>query len=336
MRLFDRFRSEPVYNTRAVVQRTGVPADTFRAWERRYGLPVPARTAGNQRLYSERDIAVICWLRDQTRAGVTISQAVALFGVEHGDTSGDDADGLSTAHGSWDGSEPATEADGRLGEFRDQIIKALVKFDAATADRAVEEALALVAVDDVCLHVLEAALVEVGDRWRRGEVGTGSEHFASCFVMRKFAALFNLSQPQYGRGPIVAACVEGELHEIGLLLTSLFLSRHGFRVVYLGANLPLCDLLTVVREVRPMLVMLSAATETAVEKLNVAIATLRGAVVERKGLTPAPMIGFGGRIFVDRPELRDEIDALFLGVNARETIECVEQALARDRAGVAG
>ncbi|HLL49709.1 MAG TPA: MerR family transcriptional regulator, partial [Thermomicrobiales bacterium] len=74
MELFSRLATRPVYNTRAVVLRTGVPADTFRAWERRYGIPSPVRTDGNQRLYSDRDVALIAWLRDQTRTGVTISQ----------------------------------------------------------------------------------------------------------------------------------------------------------------------------------------------------------------------------------------------------------------------
>jgi len=57
--MFERLSGEPIYNTRAVAQRTSVPADTFRAWERRYAIPCPDRTSGNQRLYSERDIAII-------------------------------------------------------------------------------------------------------------------------------------------------------------------------------------------------------------------------------------------------------------------------------------
>src|SRR6058998_2450233 len=69
----------PVYNTKAVVRETGVPADTFRAWERRYHVPMPHRTATGQRLYSERDIAIIRWLRDRTIEGLTVSQAVRLL-----------------------------------------------------------------------------------------------------------------------------------------------------------------------------------------------------------------------------------------------------------------
>jgi len=305
-----------------------VPADTFRAWERRYGLPAPTRTDGNQRLYSERDIALIGWLRDQTKAGLTISQAVALYRVD----AGEEAPRLTVMDVGANGSSGGRDADpapgGRLIEFRDRVVAALTAFDGERADQVVEEVVALLAVDDVCVHVLEAALVEVGNRWQRGEAGVGAEHFASCFVMRKLAVLFNLSQPQFGRGPIVAACVEGELHEIGLLLTCLFLSRGGFKIVYLGANLPLTDLLAVVQELRPPLVLLSAAAETHLERLTKAIAALRGTRNGNDGAAGPPMIGYGGRMFVERPELCDGIEAIFLGNDARAIVERVEQMLA--------
>src|SRR5919199_705808 len=70
--------TRPRYNTAAVVRTSGVPAATFRAWERRYGFPRPERLPAGQRLYSERDVAAIRWLHEQTERGLTISRAVAL------------------------------------------------------------------------------------------------------------------------------------------------------------------------------------------------------------------------------------------------------------------
>ncbi len=48
----------PAYNLKVVLKETGLAADTLRAWERRYGLPMPQRTAGGHRLYSQRDIEI--------------------------------------------------------------------------------------------------------------------------------------------------------------------------------------------------------------------------------------------------------------------------------------
>lgn len=318
MALFDRVRADPVYNTRAVVQRTTVPADTFRAWERRYGLPQPTRTPGNQRLYSDRDVAIIAWLRDQTRAGLTISQAVAMFRAREMEVP------MAGA-----GAMPAAE---RMAGVRDEVVEALVGYDAARAERAVEEAIALLPVEDVCLHILQPALYEIGHRWERGEVGVSVEHFASGFVLRRLGTLFNLSQPEVGRGPVLAACAEGELHEVGLLLTSLFLSRRGFRVVYLGADLPLRDLIAAVRRVRPPLVLLSASTAETVECLVRAATELRRrcevGVGDEEPIRPCPRIGYGGHAFLLRPELRERVDGVFLGRDAAEAVTAVDRVLA--------
>lgn len=75
----ESYSDTPVYNTKAVVQQTGVPAPTLRAWERRYALLSPERAGNAYRLYSERDIALIRWLKEHVEDGLSISQAIALF-----------------------------------------------------------------------------------------------------------------------------------------------------------------------------------------------------------------------------------------------------------------
>lgn len=75
----ERYSDIPLFNTKAVVQQTGVAAPTLRAWERRYMLLSPERANNDYRLYSERDIAVIRWLKERVDAGMSISQAIVLF-----------------------------------------------------------------------------------------------------------------------------------------------------------------------------------------------------------------------------------------------------------------
>src|SRR5271166_2940029 len=69
----------PLYNTKSVVHHTGVPAPTLRAWERRYGILSPRRSDNDYRLYSERDMMTVTWLRERVESGMTISQAIALL-----------------------------------------------------------------------------------------------------------------------------------------------------------------------------------------------------------------------------------------------------------------
>ena len=69
----------PIYNLKAVVQETGLKADTLRAWERRYGVPAPQRTESGHRLYSEYDIEVLKWLIVRQEEGMSISRAIELL-----------------------------------------------------------------------------------------------------------------------------------------------------------------------------------------------------------------------------------------------------------------
>src|SRR5512133_2753216 len=69
----------PAFNLKVVLKETGIAADTLRAWERRYGLPMPQRSAGGHRLYSQRDIEIVKWLMKRQAEGLSISRAVDLW-----------------------------------------------------------------------------------------------------------------------------------------------------------------------------------------------------------------------------------------------------------------
>ncbi|MFN8534298.1 MAG: MerR family transcriptional regulator [Dehalococcoidia bacterium] len=71
----------PLLTMGAVVKRTGVPADTIRAWERRYGVPRPERNASGRRLYSERDLDLIRQLRQRDTGAAEM--AAAMRPTEH-------------------------------------------------------------------------------------------------------------------------------------------------------------------------------------------------------------------------------------------------------------
>src|SRR5215212_1390860 len=79
MRRISMISTTPAFNLKVVLKETGIAADTLRAWERRYGLPMPQRSAGGHRLYSQRDIEIIKWLMKRQEAGLSISRAVDLW-----------------------------------------------------------------------------------------------------------------------------------------------------------------------------------------------------------------------------------------------------------------
>lgn len=241
----------PRYNIRAVERLTGVPAATLRSWERRYGFPAPARTATARRLYTQREIDAINWVRAQTRRGLTVGQAIR-----------------QAVQGPLAPTEPAPSDAGT--ELVDAFIDAVARFDERDAESVLARAFARFAADTVLLEIIVPALVEIGERWARGELSVSAEHFASQLVRRRLLMLL-AQQPAVGELPVVVlACVPGEDHELGLLMLAVFLRWLGIRPIYLGADVPEGDLLRCIEETRPTAICLSAtspASEDALARL---------------------------------------------------------------------
>jgi MerR family transcriptional regulator, light-induced transcriptional regulator len=313
--LFDN-QTVPEYNTRAVEKLTGIPADTFRAWERRYGLPAPARTEGNHRLYSQRDIAIVMSLKQLTEDGVSISRAVSIVQRR-----------LTVEPSTADEPAAAPLNGSGFAQLQHRLIAAFTQFDASEANHVMEEALALYEPETVALDVIQPALIELGNAWERGDVCAAIGNFGTAFSMRKLSALFNASQPEMGSPTILMSCVAGEMHEVGLMITALVLSRSGYRVIYLGANMPGAELAEAVRRVQPDAVVLSAPTEIVTDALRESVASLH----EDTGSDRAPVIGYGGAVFELSPKLRDTVDAVYLGRDARGARDILRQML-RSRA----
>ena len=278
---------EPLYNTRAVVQLTQVPADTFRAWERRYSLPQPYRTSGNQRLYSERDIGVILWLRDRTVEGMTISQAIQRLRSE--------LPGINSAPPTQPTDlnaevRAAVEQESSVVQLRRRIVDAIIDFDDAAGDLAIDEALGLFSIEKCCTWVLEPVVIDIGERWSQGEITVSAEHFATRLIVRRLFMLLSLISPPAGRAVVIAAGPPGEQHEVGLLILSIFLARRNVRVIYLGSDVPAADLVTTASRMLPDLVCIGAST-TETAELALSLAS------DLSALDPAPRVVLGGRGF---------------------------------------
>lgn len=307
-----QFSDKPRYNTKAVAQETGVPADTFRAWERRYGVPQPQRTEGGHRLYSERDIATIRWLRDRTAEGLTISQAIALMS----DGSESNLSWLNTAVDT----EPHT-----WDRLRSRLFSALVDFDSTRSEQILGEAFALYPLEEVFLRLIQPTMVDIGESWHNGRLSVTAEHFATQFVRRKLAGLFNTYNVTDGRGLLLVGCAPSEQHDLGALMLAVFLVRHGWQVIYLGPEIPLRDMLDTIRHLQPDLVCMSASTtETAMQLLEL------GRAVQVLP-PPVPLYGYGGRAFNLNPILTQRMPGNFLGKDAQEAVETVTELLGRSR-----
>ncbi|HEX2864607.1 MAG TPA: MerR family transcriptional regulator, partial [Deinococcales bacterium] len=202
----------PAFTASEVEARSGVPAATLRQWERRYGLPVPQRSANGYRLYSLADLECVGFIRDRIAEGVSAARAVELFKMLH-DASAEPAapDRAPTA---------AADLSGRL-------LAALLAADDEAADRVFSEAHALFAVEEVLVRIVQPALVAVGELWHDGQITVAHEHRATAYLQGRLMALLDLAGRARSGRPVVVACAPGEHHQIGALMLAIFIRRVG-------------------------------------------------------------------------------------------------------------
>lgn len=298
------YPDQPVYNTKAVSVRTGVPADTFRAWERRYGVPKPYRTDESHRLYSERDVASINWLKRQTETGLTIRQAVALLRKTMSPPA-----------------VPPLRETGSPEEAARLLFSALIGLDTPQAERVLSNCLSRYGVEAACVSVIQPVMYRIGREWSEGALPISVEHFASYVMRSRLTALIDSHGHTGTLGPAMTACAPGETHELGLLMLNLCLLRRDVRVVHLGADLPLGELVEMARRVRPRVICLSASTEENARTLIESVRSL-GEMGDE-----LPRVSCGGYAFRANPELRSRVESLWLGGDAVQAADAIHALL---------
>jgi DNA-binding transcriptional MerR regulator len=309
------FRQNPAYNLKVVLKETGIKADVLRAWERRYGLPMPQRTEGGHRLYSQRDIETIKWLVARQGEGLSISRAVELW-RELESTSNDPLAESRQIDVSTPPVFPVSHSS--LESLRAEWVNACLAFNETAAEQALNQAFGLYSVEVVCTELLQRGLSDIGELWYRNQASVQQEHFASGLAMRRLDALLSAAPAPVRSETILAACPADEWHVFSLLVFSLFLRRRGWNVTYLGANVPLDRMSEAVDAIRPNLVILAA------QQLNSAVSLQEMALILHKKSVQS---AYGGRIFNRIPEIRAYIPGHFLGTSIEVAVQSVEMLI---------
>jgi MerR family transcriptional regulator, light-induced transcriptional regulator len=227
-------RGEELVRIGELSRRLGVGTDRLRAWERRYGLLRPVRTAGGFRLYSREDEQRVREMQSQLEQGLAAAEAAEVV--------------LANAERA-----PAEAA----GEPRAQLAATLSKFDASGANAVLDRAFAVHGRDTVLREIVYPYLRELGEGWARGEIDVGQEHFASNLVESRLLAL--ASGWDQGHGPrAVLACAPGEQHTLALAGLGVALRERGWSITYLGADTPVAMTARAAARLHPQLAVISS------------------------------------------------------------------------------
>jgi methanogenic corrinoid protein MtbC1 len=307
----------PAFNLKVVLKETGIAADTLRAWERRYGLPMPQRSAGGHRLYSQRDIETIKWLMKRQEDGLSISRAVDLWNEQIASGADPLADLVQAGPASTIPPQYLSP-DTTLDSLRAQWIEACLEFSESGAEQTLNQAFSMFPVEAVCLEVLQRGMHEIGERWYENRASVQQEHFASALAMRRLDALLSASPAPTRNQTVLVGCPPEEWHTFTPLLLALLLRRRGLNVIYLGANVPADQFTRTVKEIRANLVVLVAQqliTAATLQKTALALTSQDISVV------------FGGRIFNMHSDLPTTISGYFLGPDLPSALDQIEVLL---------
>jgi DNA-binding transcriptional MerR regulator len=230
-------------------RRTGVTPELLRAWERRYGLLRPARSAGGFRLYSEADERRVELMRAHLQRGLAAAEAARRAADEAASVPGAAENGAAEL-------EDAARA----------LRSALDSFAEADGQAALDRLLGGFTIETVLRDVVIPYLSELGERWADGEATVAQEHFASNVLRGRLLGLARGWDS--GEGPrALLACAPGELHDLGLIAFGLALRRRGWRITFLGPDTPTDTLVDTTRQLEPALVVVSATARRRVAPL---------------------------------------------------------------------
>ena len=211
-----------------LARRTGVSPELLRAWERRYGLLRPERSSGGYRLYSAEDERRVGTMTGALGRGISAAEAAKL-------ALGNAVDLPSAG----------------------TLVEALVAFDDVGAQAALDRLLSSLTLESVLRDAVLPALRDLGERWQRGEITIGQEHFASNLLRGRMLGLARGWDRGSGQRALLA-CPAGEQHDLSLIVFGLALREHGWRVTYLGADTPLLTIDETATTLRPDLIVVAA------------------------------------------------------------------------------
>lgn len=239
------------YPIKVVSQMTGLSVHVIRAWEKRYHVVEPDRTDTNRRLYSEEEIEKLRLLNDASHLGhnigslanLSLSELKTLLSKEKNKTS---EDRIGLKHTGTNAEEILSEC---LESIRNYDTKKFESILIDTSARLTQPVL----IEDIIVPLV----YQIGDMWHNGELRVANEHLASSVI---WSFLFNLleSYSSNTSSPVlVSATPRGQEHELGALIAGVIAASEGWKVVYLGSNLPAEEIGSVVSYLNAKVVAIS-------------------------------------------------------------------------------
>jgi len=218
-----------------VAERTRLSQDLLRVWERRYGVVIPARGPGGQRLYTDADIKRLGLLGVVTRSGRSISHVAKLS-----------TDALAALVHEDDAARARRESSSIIVSAQpDVVARALAlaqSLDSASLNHDLRRLATTLGLSAFVESVAAPLMRRVGDEWHAGRLTLAQEHLVTSMLHDVLTESMRSFSKQSDARTLLVTTTAGERHAIGAALVGAAAAAEGWNVLYLGADLPAAEI----------------------------------------------------------------------------------------------
>ncbi len=224
------------YSIKEIEHLSGVKAHTIRIWEQRYNVLEPKRTDTNIRYYTDEDLKLVLNIALLNKQGIRIGTIAKMKKNEI----------IKKVH-----SLNSLEAKYELQI--NELITTMIDLHEAKFEKVMLTNILQYGFEDTMLKIVYPFLEKIGIMWMTGNINPAQEHFISNLIRQKIIVAIDgqVHNEKLPNKRYVLFLPSGELHELSLLFLNYLLKIRNNKVTYLGASVPIKDLLSIVKHYKP-------------------------------------------------------------------------------------
>lgn len=225
------------FTIRDLENLSGIKAHTIRIWEQRYSFLNPQRTDTNIRYYTNTELKQVLNIALLNKYGFKISHIDKMTPAEIKEKI------VTLSH-----------AEARQERIVNEMICCMVDLKTEELEQLLDEYIEAKGIEKTILHIIFPFLERIGILWITNHVNPAQEHLVTNIIRQKLiVGIEKVATPLHINKTLLLFLPEGEHHELGLLFMHYLLKSRGLQVMYLGANVPIKDVVYVNRLKQPHL-----------------------------------------------------------------------------------
>lgn len=231
------------FSIRVASKLTGIPIDTLRMWERRYGFPKPVRTSGGNRAYTEKEIELLKLIAVALERGYRPSEVVGR--------SREELLAIASKVGEIKKATRRAETDESTATPTiESILDALLKDEPHAVQAQLRKSALALGPRQFVTDLAQPIMLRVGELWERGALEVRHEHLMSEFLSTQLRILLAAFGEIVGPPHVVLATLPNESHGLGLEMTAVYLAVHRATPHLIGADTPPRDIVEAAKAFR--------------------------------------------------------------------------------------